>query len=734
MDCDSPQPSRVAPASHAAGKGTRSDAASRFGSREVLHLYVFWSLGIAQPVFDRLGKNPAVLEDLHIGLSTIWLIVASLSGVIPGLFACGLWVLHRIWPAVSRAVYPVVVYLFSALILAPLICRIDFLSVGFALTGICVAATAATCAYFQWQLVRWFISAWAPAIVGFPLLLLNSPLASYFTAAPQQRIRLENRTPCPVVVIVLDELSGTALQNEQHEIDATRFPNFARLAGTSTWFRQATTVFPDTCQAVPAILSGRYPATKLNPLPADLPQNLFSAFTSTGQYELAIFEPVTRLARKADEGGVPVPHRAIPEAAVLLPIVAKVMAFDLVPDELHRYLPEIPRVWFGVSLKGTVDQNARRGVFRYPWGEDRRGQFDHLLRCLDENDRPSLYFFHVILPHVPWCYLPSGRICLAESDTWELLDSQTFCGQFDGWGDDELYVEQSQQRHLLQLQFTDNQIGRLLDRLQATGLFDKCLLVVTADHGISFRTGDSRRVVTPTNRPDILSVPLFIKRPGQTTGEISDRNVESIDILPTIADIAGIHLPARVDGQSVFEQNAAPRLDKVYHITETLREQPQHVAATVVQESRAPAEIQRRFGAASDPLALFRIGPHPELLGRSVSDFEISRHPGSELQFAEWKTAYDPTGTDLVPCYFQGQVSQAAAATQSVELAVAINGIIQGTTRTYQLTGYRDWFTVMVPETGLRPGENDIRFYELRTAGAAMEFRLCSIRVRPLTD
>ena len=39
-----------------------------------------------------------------------------------------------------------------------------------------------------------------------------------------------------------------------------------------------------------------------------------------------------------------------------------------------------------------------------------------------------------------------------------------------------------------------------------------------------------------------MSVPLFIKLPGQTEGRIDDRNVESVDILPTIADVLGISI------------------------------------------------------------------------------------------------------------------------------------------------------------------------------------------------
>ena len=42
------------------------------------------------------------------------------------------------------------------------------------------------------------------------------------------RQRIEIRNPIPLVMIVFDEFSGTSLMNERLEIDAARYPNFAR--------------------------------------------------------------------------------------------------------------------------------------------------------------------------------------------------------------------------------------------------------------------------------------------------------------------------------------------------------------------------------------------------------------------------------------------------------------------------------------------------------------------------
>ena len=69
------------------------------------------------------------------------------------------------------------------------------------------------------------------------------------------------------------------------------------------------------------------------------------------------------------------------------------------------------------------------------------------------------------------------------------------------------------QRHLLQLGYTDRLVGELIVRRRAR-LWDRAVIVVTADHGISFRGGDKRRAPTRTNLAELAFVPLFISGPA----------------------------------------------------------------------------------------------------------------------------------------------------------------------------------------------------------------------------
>ena len=75
----------------------------------------------------------------------------------------------------------------------------------------------------------------------------------------------------------------------------------------------------------------------------------------------------------------------------------------------------------------------------------------------------------------------------------------------------------------------DEQIGALLERLHSAGLDDRTLIVITSDHGEYFGehrlVGHSKDVYQPA-----LVVPLIIRAPGQTTGNVVDVPVVSNDV------------------------------------------------------------------------------------------------------------------------------------------------------------------------------------------------------------
>jgi len=205
------------------------------------------------------------------------------------------------------------------------------------------------------------------------------------------------------------------------------------------------------------------------------------------------------------------------------------------------------------------------------------------------------------------------------------------------------------------------------------------VVVVTADHGISFAPGTAARIIGRGNDPWIMWVPLFIKEPGQTRGRIDDRNWEHVDLLPTLADYAGVRLPWPVDGRSALR--GEPRAESSKHFV-AVRERgkakqftfagPPDLAA-VLKGGRLPPhpEVRAQIGAPSGR-GLDRLGPRADLIGKALGDLQVT--DGGPTLTVDKLAAFRNVRPDRgqVPAYLQGTVPAGVA--PGTLLALAVNG------------------------------------------------------------
>ena len=98
--------------------------------------------------------------------------------------------------------------------------------------------------------------------------------------------------------------------------------------------------------------------------------------------------------------------------------------------------------------------------------------------------------------------------------------------------------------------YADAQVGRVLDRLKATGESDKTIVVLWGDHG--WHLGEHAIWGKHALFEESLHSPLIISYPGlPKPGEHSESIVETIDVFPSVCDIAGLPKPDFVDGVSL---------------------------------------------------------------------------------------------------------------------------------------------------------------------------------------
>jgi hypothetical protein len=477
-----------------------------------------------------------------------------------------------------------------------------------------------------------------------------------------------DRPPRTIVMVVFDELPLTSLMQADERIDAKRYPAFAALARDGSWYRGATAVHDSTALALPAMLEGRYPRKGLRSDVYSHPKNLFTLLAH--DYEVNASEEATGLC----------------------------------PTSLCE------------PLEGTAQSHLGGGKVR---------RFREFVRTIRPRPGPALWFKHVLLPHVPWQFYPSGRHYRLHAPE-PIPDLNGEIGFGVPW-----LVKVSYQRHLLQLGLADRLLGELIGRLNRLGLYRDALVVVVADHGIGFRTGVERRTVTPRNVEDLAPVPLIVKLPGQRRGRVIDRHVETIDVLPTILDIANVELPVGLDGGSLLEPVAAQRhVVKVFHRVGTELNtlggyytfDPRGLAA------RRAAAVRRKvalFGSGDgrDALGVYRIGPHRELAGRRVSS--LPRVPGEAAavihQAAELRNVDADSG--FVPGEITGSIPNGTPG-GGRPIALALDGRVAATGRTFSLEGSQDEnFEVIVPERLFRDGAMDARVYEIVERGGRVVLR-----------
>ena len=99
--------------------------------------------------------------------------------------------------------------------------------------------------------------------------------------------------------------------------------------------------------------------------------------------------------------------------------------------------------------------------------------------------------------------------------------------------------------------FTDHLVKEIVEMLKKKGMWERTILVLTADHGEEF--GDHGGLGHGTSlHEELLRVPLVIHHPGLSPGE-SDIPVSHVDMLPTVCDWAGLLPPAGISGKRLEE-------------------------------------------------------------------------------------------------------------------------------------------------------------------------------------
>jgi iduronate 2-sulfatase len=393
----------------------------------------------------------------------------------------------------------------------------------------------------------------------------------------------------PNVLFIMADDFNTALSGYGHP--QCRTPNLDRLARRGTTFTRAYCQFPLCGPSRASIMSGQYPLTngvtrnggKLQPETATLPRLFREAGYWTGRVSKIYHMGVPGHIFTGDDGTDHEESWIERYNVSVMESITPGKAEDLMlADSVHLY-EDLRKDWPACEHKG--------GKFMIPEGNHQGSDFVvvetdggnealadgvaatkaiELLRQRAGAKRPFFLAVGFVRPHVP---LVAPRKSFDGYDAAAMKLPELRDGDLDdipaaarnGTNEKKYKLSLENQKKVLRgyyasVTYMDEQVGRLLDELDGSGLGENTIVVFVSDHG--YHLGEHTMWQKLSLMEESIRVPLIVSAPGQrTVGEKNDCIVELLDIYPTLAELADLDAPRHLQGSSFADLLRDPNAD-----------------------------------------------------------------------------------------------------------------------------------------------------------------------------
>lgn len=376
-----------------------------------------------------------------------------------------------------------------------------------------------------------------------PLIFLDfifvSPASTLFKHSDRvSSSKIAGMNDTPVFLLIFDEFSGLTLQNLKGELDSSRYPGFAELAAQADYFPNALTAHRSTAISVPSIASGNLQIGDKKGLAPG--ENLIELFQSGGSmYAQSTVLPADLMSKQNTNLD-----------SLISDFITLYVHIISHQDWITNKIGAIPQTWkgFGVFFKKEEQKDAGRH-----WNPH-AGQFIDWIEEVSNIGASSQFnFLHIQFPHRPYNTTTLGR----QNKNGALLLQKLQKPRTENLNADQSLLNAVYHNYMQQSAYTDRLILDFVEVLKNNNLFDKSLIIVTSDHGVSYsRKGVSRRKsVNEASWKNIVSVPLVIKYPYQKEEKVNTSFVTTLDISSTIMNVIGIDSPWESVGQNLKGMN-----------------------------------------------------------------------------------------------------------------------------------------------------------------------------------
>jgi arylsulfatase A-like enzyme len=234
----------------------------------------------------------------------------------------------------------------------------------------------------------------------------------------------------------------------------------------------------------------------------------------------------------------------------------------------------------------------------------------------EEYEKPFFMLAGISKPHLPW-YVPQEYFDLYGLDTLkipeyrlddfdDILDNDGKKA-FNGPTDDFLWVKQDEElfkravrAYMAATSYADECVGVMLDALQKSKYADNTIVILFGDHG--WHLGEKLRFRKAELWKESTQLPFIIHLPGMTEMQYCNRNVNLIDLYPTLIDLCNLPDKPELDGESISALLADPTTK--WHPTVTTRGPGDY---SVISEEwqyilRSSKNVEELYDLKNDPM------------------------------------------------------------------------------------------------------------------------------------
>lgn len=190
--------------------------------------------------------------------------------------------------------------------------------------------------------------------------------------------------------------------------------------------------------------------------------------------------------------------------------------------------------------------------------------------------------------------------------------------------------------------FMDAQLGRVIDQAQSLGLLENTIVVLWGDHG--WHLGDHGMWCKHTNYEQAARIPVIIAAPGGQKGVASSAMIESVDVFPTVAQLAGLSTPEGIDGIGFAKvingtsNDARPYVTHVYprgqRIGRAIRDERYRMVQWKVPGQPADSAEYELYDYVDDPLETSNLADSkPEVVQAMLAI--LAEHPEAKRPYRD---------------------------------------------------------------------------------------------------